>query len=61
MHGMAWKGHLLGLDRDGAVRLGERPLSMTDGIWLMKPNLPAQRRHADVLVSPEELSLVLIP
>jgi hypothetical protein len=61
LHGLSWKGHLLGIDGSGHVRFGRRPLRMEAGVWIMPPDTASQSRHKDVLIPPHELELVLIP
>ncbi len=60
VHALAFRGHVLGVDRAGAVRFGKRPLRMVDGVWVMREDPEAQRGSEDVRAAPEDLSMVVL-
>lgn len=60
LHGLSYRGHLLGINKSGEVRFGMRPLSMVDGVWLMREDIPSQTGNQNLRALLDDLTMEII-
>ena len=53
-------GHFLGFSAGLGIRLCKGPPRMTDGMWIVNDDLPANDKHRDVQLGPDVLDFVPI-